>query len=500
MHEPTKKVKPIKRRIAMKLHEILNGIDVSGRYDGETEIADIAYDSRKAKSGHLFVCLSGAKADGHRFVKGAYDNGCRTFLCERDVELPEDAQVISCRDTRAALAKASCNLFRNPSKEIAVIGITGTKGKTTVAHIIRQVLDRAGIMTGIIGTVGAGYGDVTLPTVNTTPESYELQKIFRQMADAGCKACAVEVSSLGLKAHRVDGTVFKIGIFTNLYPDHIGTNEHESFEEYAYWKKQLFPMCENAIVNLDDEYSAQMLAGFRGRVLSYGYGEKADLRLTETEKVKVSNILAVRFSYIYKENTYSDLISLPGDINAMNALAAIAAAELMGVRNTDLGDSLTHVFVKGRGEVIDTGRDFSIIIDYAHNGVSLMNIIETARAYKHNRIIALYGSVGGRTEIRRRELGLVSGKMCDLTIITSDDPDFEDPEKIMDDIAAAVEEAGGKYVRIADRAKAIGYAVSIAEPNDIFIFAGKGHEQFMKINGEKVPFSEREEIMKALNK
>ena len=184
----------------------------------------------------------------------------------------------------------------------------------------------------------------------------------------------------------------------------------------------------------------------------------------------------------------------------MNALAAVAAAEIMGVKNTDLGDSLAHVFVKGRGEVIDTGRDFSIIIDYAHNGVSLMSIIETARAYEHNRIIALYGSVGGRTEIRRRELGLVSGKMCDFTIITSDDPDFEDPEKIMDDIAAAVEEAGGKYVKIADRAKAIEYAISIAEPHDIFIFAGKGHEQFMKIKGEKVPFIEREEIIKALNK
>lgn len=486
--------------MTMKLQQILNGIDVSGRYNSETEIMDIAYDSRKAKSGFLFVCLSGVRADGHLFAKSAYDNGCRVFLCEKEIELPDDAQVIYCDDTRAALAKASCNLFENPSKEIAVIGITGTKGKTTVAHIIKQVLDQSGIMTGIIGTVGAGYADVTLPTVNTTPESYELQKMFRIMADAGCKACAVEVSSLGLKAHRVDGTTFKIGIFTNLYPDHIGTNEHESFEEYAYWKTQLFPMCENAIVNLDDEYSAQMLAGFNGRVLSYGYGEKADYRLTGTEKVKVSNILAVRFSYIYKENTYRDLISLPGDINAMNALAAVAAAEIMGVKNTDLGDSLAHVFVKGRGEVIDTGRDFSIIIDYAHNGVSLMSIIETARAYEHNRIIALYGSVGGRTEIRRRELGLVSGKMCDFTIITSDDPDFEDPEKIMDDIAAAVEEAGGKYVKIADRAKAIEYAISIAEPHDIFIFAGKGHEQFMKIKGEKVPFSEREEIIKALNK
>ena len=484
----------------MKLHEILNGIDVSGSFDEEAEISDLVYDSRKAGSGVMFVCLSGARADGHLFSNSAYEKGCRVFLCEKEIGLPDDAQIIYCKDTRAALAKASCNFFRNPSKEIAVIGITGTKGKTTVAHIVKQVLESSGIMTGIIGTVGAGYGNVTLPTVNTTPESYELQKMFRQMADAGCKACAIEVSSLGLKAHRVDGTAFKIGIFTNLYPDHIGTNEHASFEEYAYWKKQLFPMCETAIVNLDDEYSAKMLEGFNGKTVSYGYSENADYRLIETEKVKINNILGVRFSYEYKEKTYTDLISLPGDINAVNALAAVAAAELMGVKNTSLGDCLSHVFVKGRGEVVDTGKDFSIIIDYAHNGVSLMSIIETARAYRHNRIIALYGSVGGRTEIRRRELGLVSGKMCDLTIITSDDPDFEDPEKIMDDIAAAVEEAGGKYVKIADRSKAIEYAVSIAEPHDIFIFAGKGHEQFMKIKGEKVPFSERDEIEKALKK
>lgn len=484
----------------MKLFKILNGIDVTGTYEPETEISDIAYDSRKAGNGVMFVCLSGARADGHRYAKSAYDNGCRVFLCEKPVDLPDDAQVIVCRDTRASLAKASCNFFRNPSKEIAVIGITGTKGKTTVAHIIRQVLDQSGIMTGIIGTVGAGYGDVTIPTVNTTPESYELQKMFRQMADAGCKACAMEVSSLGLKAHRVDGTEFKIGVFTNLYPDHIGTNEHASFEEYAYWKKQLFPMCEKAIVNIDDEFSGEIISCCKGEVITYGYDEKADYRLLETQKVKVSNLLGVAFSYLYHNSTYKDLISLPGDINAVNALAAIAAADIMGVKNTSLGDSLRHVFVKGRGEVVETGRDFSIIIDYAHNGVSLMSIIETARAYEHNRIIALYGSVGGRTEIRRRELGLVSGKMCDLTIITSDDPDYEDPEKIMDDIAAAVEEAGGKYVKIADRAEAIAYAVSIAEPHDIFIFAGKGHEEFMKVKGEKLPFSEKDEINKALKK
>lgn len=484
----------------MKLSDILNSIDVSGRFDAQTEISDIAYDSRKAKAGLMFVCLSGARADGHKFAKSAYENGCRVFLCEKEVDLPDDAQVVFCSDTRAALAKASCNLFEHPSKDIAVIGITGTKGKTTVAHIVKCVLDTAGIKTGIIGTVGAGYGDVKIPTVNTTPESYELQKMFRMMADAGCKAVAIEVSSLGLKFHRTDGTRFALGVFTNLYPDHIGTNEHESFEEYAYWKKQLFPMCEKAIVNIDDEFSSEIINECSCPVVTYGYNEKADYRLEETKRIKQGHILGTGFLFEHCGVKREYMLSMPGDINAHNALIAVAVADSMGIESEKIKEGLSHVFVKGRGELIETGRDFSIIIDYAHNGVSLKSIVETVSEYEHSRIIALYGSVGGRTEIRRRELGLVSGKMCDLTIITSDDPDFEEPENIIKDIEAAVEEAGGKYVSIADRGEAIAYAVKNAQKGDIIILAGKGHEEFMKIKGEKVPFSEKEEIFKALKK
>ncbi|MGN0468720.1 MAG: UDP-N-acetylmuramoyl-L-alanyl-D-glutamate--2,6-diaminopimelate ligase [Acutalibacteraceae bacterium] len=482
----------------MKLLKILDTISISGSFDGETEICDIVYDSRKAKPGVMFVCLSGARADGHKFAKSAYESGCRVFLCEKMLELPGDAQIILCSDTRAALAVASCNFFEHPSKEIAVIGITGTKGKTTVAHIIRHVLDEAGIKCGIIGTVGAGYGDVKLSTVNTTPESYELQKMFRLMADAGCKAAAIEVSSLGLKFHRTDGTHFALGVFTNLYPDHIGTNEHESFEEYAFWKKQLFHMCDKAIVNIDDEFSKQIMGECSCPVITYGYSEDADYRLVKTEKIKSGHVLGVDFTLSHAGKERSFMISMPGDINAHNALIAVAAADIWNISDEILKKSLAHVFVKGRGEIVETGKDFSVIIDYAHNGVSLKNIVDTVSAYDHNRIIALYGSVGGRTEIRRRELGLVSGAMCDLSILTADDPEFEDVENICKDIAAAVEESGGKYVIIPDRAKAIAYAIENAEKGDIIILAGKGHEEFMKVRGEKLPFSEKEEIFKAL--
>lgn len=483
----------------MKLFEILKNVSAKGNFDPSSEIEDIIYDSRKGRENTLFVCLSGARFDGHAFAKNAYDNGCRIFLCEKEVLLPGDASVILCENTRAALSVCSANFFNHPSKEIAVVGITGTKGKTTVAHIVKHVLETAGIKCGIIGTIGAKCGDTVLPTVNTTPESYELQKLLRIMADNGCKAAAIEVSSLGLKHHRVDNTEFAAGVFTNLSPDHVGTNEHASFEEYAYWKKQLFHRCKKAFVNLDDAFSKEIIEECDCPVVTFGFDEESDYRLKKVQKVKRGNKLGVDFSFEHGGKEKSFFVSLPGDVNAFNAVCACAIGESFGVSENDLKKGLSTVFVKGRGEVVETGKDFSVIIDYAHNGVSLKSIVETAKAYDHNRIIALFGSVGGRTEIRRQELGLVSGAICDLTIVTEDDPDFEDPKKICDEIASYIKESGGDYVVIPDRKEAILYALSIAQKGDIIILAGKGHEEFMKVNGEKLPFSERAIIEEALN-
>jgi len=480
----------------MTLCEILEGLDYTSENFRDEEIKDIAYDSRKSGEGILFVCLKGAFADGHKYAASAYEKGSRVFLCSEDIMVGEDAVIIKAKDTRAALAQISCNFFRHPSKELAVIGITGTKGKTTVAHIVKSVLDSGNIKTGIIGTVGASYGDVVLPTVNTTPESYELQKMFRLMADGGCKAVAVEVSSLGLKAHRTDGTHFSLGVFTNLYPDHIGTNEHESFEEYAYWKTQLFPLCEKAIVNIDDPFSKTVIEHCKNEVITYG-SDNGDYTLTSCQKVREGNILGMSFTYKKdeKENRYT--VALPGDVNAYNSLVAVATGELFGLSESDIAKGLISVSVKGRGEIVRVSDDFTIIIDYAHNGVSLRSIIETAKSYEHNRIISLFGSVGGRTECRREELGTVSGLLSDLTVITSDDPDFEDPRKICEEIASWCK---GEYVIIPDRGEAIAYAVKNAQKGDIIILAGKGHEEYMKINGVKVPFSEREEIYKAMKR
>ncbi len=482
----------------MKLKEILSGVEVAAPFDGELDITDIAYDSRKAREHTMFVCLTGARTDGHIFARNAYDTGCRVFLCEKEIDVPSDALVLFCADTRAALAVCSGNFFRHPDRDLALIGITGTKGKTTTAHIVKAVLESAGIMTGIIGTVGAAFGDVQLATVNTTPESYELQKLLRMMCDAGCKAAVIEVSSLGLKFHRVDGMRFAVGVFTNLYPDHIGTNEHASMEEYAGWKKQLFRQCDLAVIHTDDPFGAEIASECACPVISYGYEASAMFRLLDVRQIKRERLLGVEFTAAFDGRKDTFFVSLPGAVNALNALAAIAVADRYGVTPQQMKEGLCAVFVKGRGEVVPIDAEFSIIIDYAHNGVSLQSMLETLAAYDHNRIIALYGSVGSRTEIRRRELGLVSGAMCDLSILTSDDPDFEDPTAIIREIASSVEEAGGRHVDIPDRAEAIRYALSIAEPGDILLFAGKGHEEFMKVRGEKLPFSEKAVIFQWL--
>ena len=481
----------------MKLSEILTSLDYTCKNFTDCEISDIAYDSRKAGEGILFVCLVGAFADGHKYAKGAYDKGSRVFLCEKEVDLPGDAIILTAENTRAALAVISANFFRHPSRDIDVIGITGTKGKTTVAHLVKFALDKAGIMTGIIGTVGASYGDTVLPTVNTTPESYELQKMLRLMADGGCKAAAIEVSSLGLKSHRVDGIEFSMGVFTNLYPDHIGTNEHESFDEYAFWKTQLFPRCKKAIVNIDDPFTKTIIENCAGEVITYGTTKNAQYKMSSCEKIKQGNMLGMKLTVNNDGKDREFIVALPGDVNAHNALIAVAIGDEYGLSDEKIKEGLGSVFVKGRGELVRVNDDITVIIDYAHNGVSLKSIIDTARDYEHNHIITLFGSVGGRTECRREELGTVSGKMSDFTIITSDDPEFEDPQKICDEIGEWCHKAGGDFVKIPDRAEAIHYAVNMAQKGDILILAGKGHENYMKIKGEKVPFSERDEVIKA---
>lgn len=477
----------------MLLSDILKGIEYDSVNFSDADISDIVYDSRKVKKNVMFVCLKGARFDGHKYADSAYESGCRCLMVEKKVDVPDDCIQIIVKDSRAMLAAASVNFFRHPCNGLKIIGITGTKGKTSSAHLVKALLDAAGIKCGIIGTVGAYYDDVQIPTVNTTPESYELQKIFRIMADNGCKACVIEVSSIGLMAHRVDGITFEVGVFTNLSPDHIGPNEHPSFEDYMYWKSVLFERSRYAVVNNDDEAYTEMLKNCKAPVITYGV-EKADITAYDVQLLKNAKFIGISFNCADFSDKYYVEVALPGIFNVHNTLAAIGVCRALNISAKDYIDCLKEIRVRGRAECVYVSDDFDVIIDYAHNGISMKSMLDTLKSYPHNRIIALYGAVGGRTQLRRKELGLITGKECDLSVLTSDDPDFEDPNNIIAEIGKYVEKAGGRYVGIADRGEAVEYALSQMQKGDILLLAGKGHEQYMKIKGEYVPFSEKEHI------
>ena len=479
----------------MLLSKILDNIEYTCEHNVDINISDIVYDSRKAKDGVMFVCLNGYRFDAHNYASGAYDSGCRCFMVERMLDLPKDAVQIVVEDTRAALAVASANFFGHPSGELRVIGITGTKGKTSTSHIVKAIIEASGSKCGIIGTVGAFYDNVRLETVNTTPESYELQKFFRIMLDNGCKYCVIEVSSLGLMMHRVDCVEFEAGVFTNLSPDHIGPTEHPDFEDYMYWKSVLFERCRHAVVNIDDPAYENMLKNCKCDVLTYGL-HNAQISADDVKLLKNSKFIGISFECKEFDDVYYVEVALPGLFNVYNALAAISVCHSIGIETRKYADCLENIRVAGRAECVYVCDDFDVIIDFAHNGVSMKSMLDTLKSYPHNRIIAVYGSVGGRTQLRRRELGLITGKECDLSVLTSDDPDFENPMDIINDIASAVSEAGGEYVAVPDRGEAIEYALEHAQKGDIILLAGKGHENFMKICGEHIPFSEKEHIEK----
>lgn len=482
----------------MLLQQVLNKVEYSGNPPLDSYIKDISYNSKNAGEDKIFVCLVGSLVDGHNFAFPAYEKGCRIFVCQHDVSLPNDANIIMVDDTRVVLATLSANFFEHPSKRLALIGVTGTKGKTTTVHIVKDMLDKCGIKTGRIGTVGVSWGNVTRDTVNTTPESYETQKLLKEMADDGCKAVAMEVSSLGVKMNRVDNLKFAMGVFTNISPDHIGGNEHESFEEYYGWKKAFFSMCDVAIGCVDDEATQDMIEESKEKIL-FGIDSSANYVASNVRAFKNKNFLGTAFDLEVDGKQYKDMqVSLPGYYSVYNALAAIAVCEKMGIDIDTMRKSLAGVYVSGRTEPVLISDDYSIIIDYAHNGASLKQLLQTMRNYDPKRLICLFGSVGDRAQLRRREMGLIAGSFCDLSIITSDDPNFEDPEDIAKEISGYVEESGGKYEIIIDREQAIDYAIQVMREGDMLILAGKGHEKYQKVKGELVSIDERKCAKKAL--
>ena len=456
----------------------------------EQEVSSVAFDSRKVSEGSLFICIRGAVVDGHSFVDDVVKKGAKTLVVEEEVSVPDDVTVVKVEDTRYAMAYISAAWFGNPAEKLKTIGITGTKGKTTTTYMVKSILENAGYKVGLIVTIETIVGDKVTPASNTTPESYVVQQSFREMVDAGCDAVVMEVSSQGLMLHRTEGFVFDFGIFTNIEPDHIGPNEHTSFEHYLSCKAMLLKQCKVGIVNRDDSHFEKIIEGHTCSLETYGFSPEADLRAEQPKLVSKPGYLGISY-HVAGLMDFPVEIDIPGKFSIYNSLTAIAICRHFNVHQDDIVKALKTAKVKGRIEMIKVSDEFTLMIDYAHNAMALESLLTTLREYNPHRLVCLFGCGGNRSRDRRFEMGEVSGKLADLTIITSDNPRNEEPQAIIDDIKTGISKTDGKYVEIIDRKEAIAYAIHHGEPGDIVILAGKGHEDYQEIKGKKYPMDER---------
>ena len=475
----------------MKLTKLLERLDykvVAG--SDNIEITELVNDSRKVVPGSVFVCISGAVSDGHQYVKDVAEKGAAAVIVEKDVEVPEGLTVIKVEDTRYALALMSAAYFGYPAEKLKTIGITGTKGKTTTTYMVKAILEEVGHKVGLIGTIEAIIGDKTIPSNNTTPESYTIQKYFAQMVEAGCDCVVMEVSSQGLMLHRTAGIMFDIGIFTNLGEDHIGPNEHKDFEDYKRCKGLLFKQCKVGIGNVDDKWFEDVFKGATCKIETFGFGEKADLRAIDVKHISRPGYLGVWY-HVTGLMDFDVEIDIPGEFSVYNSLTAIAVCRHFNVPVEKIKDALKVAKVKGRIEMVKVSDDFTLMIDYAHNAMALESLLHTLRDYNPGRIVTVFGCGGNRSKTRRYEMGEVSGKLSDFTIITSDNPRFEEPQAIIDDIIVGMKKTDGKYIDICDRKEAIRYAIEHGRPGDVIVLAGKGHETYQEIKGVKYDMDER---------
>lgn len=477
------------------LLERLEPISIIG--DTNIEISEIVNDSRKVTKNCLFFCISGAAFDGHKFANEVVQKGAKVLVVEKEVGEFPGVTIVKVENSRYAMALISAAYYDHPAEKLKVIGITGTKGKTTTTYMVKSILENAGHKVGLIGTIEAIIGDKKIPANNTTPESMTVQRYFSEMLKAGCDTVVMEVSSQGLMLHRTAGFTFEIGIFTNLEPDHIGPNEHASFEEYMTCKGMLFSQCRYGIANIDDEHFEGVMKNATCKLETFGFSEKADLRAEEVELLKTPGYLGVK----YKTKGLIEMdveIDVPGKFSVYNSLTAIAICLHFGVSKENILKALKEAKVKGRIEMVKVSDDFTLMIDYAHNAMSLESLLSTLKEYQPKRLVCLFGCGGNRSKLRRYEMGEVSGKLADLTIITSDNPRNEEPQAIIDDIKIGIEKTDGKYIEIPDRKEAIAYAIQHGEEGDVIVLAGKGHEDYQEIKGVKYPMDERVLIQEIL--
>ena len=487
----------------MKLKDLLANVEYNMINDLNPEISDVIYDSRKVKDSTVFVCLKGYTSDGHKYAESAVESGACALVIsdELNFDVPENVAVVKVNDTRLALALISAEFFGHPCEELKTVAITGTKGKTTTTAMVAEIFEQAGIKTGTIGTLGIIYDGKTVKTDNTTPESYEIQKSMRDMINAGCKAMVIEASSIGLKHNRLAGMMFDVAIFTNFSDDHIGGVEHKDMAEYLYCKSLLFRQCRKAAANIDDNSWRDITKDFNGKILTYGFSENADLRAFNEHLLSDNGFIGVHFETDGLKTLSLD-VGIPGKFNVYNALAAICAVSFFDIPDEAVIKGLRAAKVKGRVEPVKVNGNYTLLIDYAHNALSMENVLTTLRKYNPHRLITMFGAGGNRPKVRRYEMGETSGRLSDLSVITEDNSRYEDVMDIIEDIKVGINKTDGKYVVVPNRKDAIRYCMQHAEDGDIIVLAGKGHEDYQEIKGVKYHMDEREliaDILKEMN-
>ena len=479
----------------MELKRILSGLEglkVRGSLD--LDIPSITSDSREVKQGDMFIAIKGFEADGHTYIPAAIEKGAGVIVVEegfdvKSVKFPSDITVIMAPNTRKLLAISSCNFYGNPSRKFKLIGVTGTKGKTTTTFMIKKILEKAGKKVGLVGTIATYIGENKLEDSDrTTPESDKLQKIFAKMVEENVEAVVMEVSSQSLKLHRVDGCNFDTVLFTNFSEDHISPKEHPDMNDYFESKLKLFEMCSNGITNADDIFVAKVPRRFKeNNIETYGIDNTCNLLAKD---IIITNSY-VDFKVKIGDKNERVRTSIPGRFSVYNSLAAISVAKKFGVTAEQIKEALLEVRVPGRSEIVDNKLEIPVMIDYAHSPESLENILTAVKSYTRGRVISVFGCGGDRDRTKRPIMGEISGKIADYTIITSDNPRTENPDEIVKEIEEGMKKTKGNYEVIVDRTEAIRKALKMANNKDMIVLAGKGHEPYQEINKVKYPFDER---------
>ena len=487
----------------MKLKDLLIGLEgLKARGNLDVEIKNIACNSNNVEEGDLFVAIKGFEYDGHEFINEAIKKGATAILIEEGCDLKSfkvksDTIVIMAKDTREALAIVSCNFYKNPSKKFKLIGITGTKGKTTTSYMIKEILERAGKKVGLIGTLETCINGKKIKTNDrTTPESLELQQLFSKMVEEKVEVVVMEVSSQSLKLHRVTGCDFDIAVFTNFSEDHISKIEHPTMEDYLQSKLKLFQMCKVGIVNSDDVQGAKIPRLFpKSDITTFGIDNFANVMARD---VTVTNTYA-DFKVKLTDRNERVKTGIPGRFSVYNSLAAICVAKKFNISPEIIKEALLEVRVPGRSEMVDNKLEIPIMIDYAHTPESLESILKTVKIYTRGKVICVFGCGGNRDSSKRPIMGEIAGRVADYTFITTDNARNEDPQDIANQIEVGIKKTKGKYSVVLDRKEAIREAIKMASKIDAIVIAGKGHEMYQEIDGEKIPFDERE-IVKEITK